>query len=120
MPIRQKIVAVIIAVSIFVIIVELVRRRKLKEEYSWLWLLTGFGIFILTFRYELLVNISQLIGAVVATSTLFFFALMFLILICLQFSVSITKLEDRTKNLAQELAILKNRIGEELEKKCQK
>ncbi|HEX8947924.1 MAG TPA: DUF2304 domain-containing protein [Dissulfurispiraceae bacterium] len=114
MPIRQKVVAVFIALSIFFIILELVRRRKLREEYSWLWLLTGAVLVVLTFWYELLVRITVLIGAVAPTSTLFFFALIFLILVCVQFSIRISKLTNQVKDLVQELALLKagQRTGE--------
>ena len=107
MPIKTKIISLLIAASIFIVILELVRRRKLKEEYSWLWLLTGAIIIVLTLWYELLQKITDFIGAVLPTSTLFFFAIIFLILLCLQFSVRISKMSDQIKNLAQELSILK-------------
>ena len=38
---QQKIFAIIASVLIMLLVVELVRRRRLREEYSWLWLLTG-------------------------------------------------------------------------------
>lgn len=110
MPIRQKIVAIFIAVSIFIVILELVRRRKLREEYSWLWLLTGAFIIVLALWHELLVKLTHFIGAVLPTSTLFFFSVIFLMLLCLQFSVRISKLFDQVKNLSQELTILKSEI----------
>ena len=95
----------------FIIIIELVRRRKLREEYSWLWLLTGAGIIILAIFYDLLRNITELIGAENPTSTLFFFSTIFLVLLCLQFSVQISKLSDRVRKLTQELAILKPELN---------
>ena len=49
--------------------------------------------------------VTRLIGAVLPTSTLFFFALILLVLVCLQFSVRITKLDDQVKKLAQALAL---------------
>ncbi|OFZ48773.1 MAG: hypothetical protein A3D92_24955 [Bacteroidetes bacterium RIFCSPHIGHO2_02_FULL_44_7] len=110
MPIRQKIVAMLIAAFLFFIIINLIRRRRLKEEYSWLWFLAGLVIIVLTMWYDLLVKLTQFIGAVMPTSTLFFFTFLFLILVCLQFSVSISELSDKIKNLAQELAILKSKL----------
>ena len=44
---RQEVMAALLSVGLMVIIFELVRRRKLKEEYSWLWMLTSVTIFIL-------------------------------------------------------------------------
>lgn len=110
MPIRQKIVAIFIAVSIFILIFELVRRRKLREEYSWLWLMTGAILIVLVIWYGLLIKITNFIGAVIPLSTLFFLAIIFLMLVCLQFSVKVSKLMDQVKNLSQELAIMRSVI----------
>ncbi len=106
---RQKIFAVSAALFLLVLIFELVRRRKLKEEYSWLWLLTGASILMLTLWYDLLLVLTSLIGAVTATTTLFISAVMYLVLITLHFSVRISTLTDQVKKLAQELAILKGK-----------
>ena len=48
MPIRNRMVALIVSVGMLLLIIELVRRRKLREEYSWLWLLTVSTILLLT------------------------------------------------------------------------
>jgi hypothetical protein len=90
---------------------ELIRRRRLREEYSVLWFLTGFAIVILASWYDLLVAVTRFIGAVVPTSTLFFFAFIFLILVSLQFSVRISTLDNRVKYLAQQLALLDLKEG---------
>ena len=107
MPIKQKIVAIMIAVSIFIVILELVRKRKLREEYSWLWLLTGTILIVLTVWYDLLLQITWVIGAVLPTSTIFLFAIIFLMLVCIQFSVKISALTNQLKDLTQEITLLK-------------
>jgi len=114
MPIKQKIFAIVISLFLLFFIIELVRRKKLREEYSWLWLLTGSIILILALWYDLLQGITHLIGASLPTSTLFFLGLFFLILIAIQFSVKMSALFTQVKNLAQENGLLKQRI-EELE-----
>jgi len=113
MPLRQKVVAVAIALVILVLIVELVRRRKLREEYSVLWICTGVGIFVLGMWYGLLQKITAFIGAALPTSTLFFFALIFLVLLSLQFSVRISALQDQIKELSQKIALLDVKEPEE-------
>lgn len=110
MPLRQQIVTIFIAAAIFILILELIRRRKLLEEYAWLWLMTGFIIIVLTIWHDALTKITHLIGAVAPQSTVFFFAVIFLILICLQFSIKVSNLTNQVKNLAQELTILKSEI----------
>ncbi len=112
MSARQKIFAVTVAISIFILILELVRRKKMKEEYSWLWLLTGGVIILLTMKYELLGWLTHTIGAVLPTTTLFLFAILFLILVGIFFSVKLSKLTLQVKNLAQELAITRAELDE--------
>ena len=110
MLLRQKVVAILLSVGLIILIFELVRRRKLREEYSWLWMLTGVVIFILAVWYDLLVFITRLIGAALPTSTLFFFGVFFLILINLYFSVKISTLTDQINKLTQRQAILESLV----------
>lgn len=104
---HQLIFALITGAIIFLFIIDLVRRRKLKEEYTWLWVITGFIIFLLVIWYDFLSFVTKLIGARIQTSALFIFGLLFLILINLWFSVKISSIQDQLKNLIQEIAILK-------------
>ena len=110
MTIHQKVFAIIISVTIFVVIISLVRNRKLREEFSWLWLLTGVVIFVLAVWYDLLVKLTALIGAVAPTTTLFIFSIIFLVLIALHFAIKISQLSDQLKNLAQKISLLEAQI----------
>jgi hypothetical protein len=92
------------------LIIDLVRRRKLREEYSQLWFATWLGILMFMVWFDLLKWVSHLIGAVSNVSTLFFFAFMFLVLISLHFSVVISKLTDKIKDLSQQHALLQNEL----------
>lgn len=109
MTLQQQIFALIAGGIIFLFIIELIRRRLLREEYSWLWFVTGFVIFVLVTWYDLLRELSHLIGAKVVTTTLFLFALLFLISINIHFSIKISALANQVKDLAQELAIQRAR-----------
>jgi len=112
MPIRNKVVALVFGIGMLIIIIDLVRRRKLREEYSWLWLMTGAGILILALWFDLLKWVTHLVGAITPSSTIFLFAFLFLIFISLHFSVVISKLTDRNKELAQWYAILESELNE--------
>ena len=116
MPIRQQIFALIVGVAISIFILEMVRRKKLREEYSWLWLLTGFGIVVLAAWYDLLVFITDMIGAALPTTTLFVFSLLFLLLIALHYSIKISSLTDQVRKLAQKIAILQSELDERKER----
>ncbi len=110
MPLRQKIFAFVMAVIILVTIFELVRKRKLREEYSWLWIITGVSILLVVWRYDLLVRFTHFIGAFWPTSTLFLLGLLFLMLINLHYSVKISGLTNQVKILSQEITLLKGEL----------
>jgi hypothetical protein len=113
MFLHQKIFAIVASLLIMVVVVELVRRRKLREEYSWLWLLTGAVIVALVIWYDLLVSLTHLIGAIAPTTTLFIFGLLFLMLISLHYSIQISTLSHQVKELSQQLAILRGQVEDQ-------
>ncbi len=96
---RQKIFALTVGIAFFGIILRLVHKRKLQEEYAWLWLLTGVAIVVLVIWYDLLLFLTGLIGAMTPTTTLFIFGMLFLIFITIHFSIQISKLSDQVKIL---------------------
>jgi hypothetical protein len=102
----QRVFAIITSVFTFGVVMELIRRRKLREEYAFLWVLTTVGMMLLAAWYGLIEWITQFIGAVAATTTLFLFALLFLLLISVHFTIVISRLTVQVRRLAQELAIL--------------
>ncbi len=106
MEIKPRLLGLVISGVLMVVIVELVRRRKLREEYSILWLSLSAAMFVLALLPDLLNTVTGLIGAVIPTSTLFFFGLIFLIFINIQFSVQISSLSSRVKDLTQHVALL--------------
>ena len=102
----QKVFAVAASIAVFAVIAELIRRRKLREEYAFLWIVTSLGMIVLSSWYALIERITALIGAVTVTTTLFLFALLFLLLISVHFSTVISRLTVQVRRLTQELAIL--------------
>jgi hypothetical protein len=112
MPFRQQVFAIVISVGILALIIELVRKRRLREEYSVLWILTGITILVLSLRFSLLHALTRFIGVTLPVSTLFFFGLVFLVLVSLQFSVKISGLANQVQELAQRLALLEVKYPE--------
>ncbi|MBA7506725.1 hypothetical protein ES706_05430 [subsurface metagenome] len=105
---RQKLFAILISIGLILLIFDLVRRRKLREEYSWLWMLLGAAIFIMSIWDGMLIKIGSLIGIIGPQSVLFFFGVFFIVLICLHFCVKISTLTNQIKKLAQKLAIIES------------
>lgn len=115
LPTHHRVVAIILAVVMLLGVIELVRKRKLREEYSAIWALTAVLLLALALEPRLLNLFQQAIGAVLATNALFFGALIFLMLVALQFSVHLSKLTFRVKALSQRLALLEKDL-EDMEK----
>ena len=88
-----------------VFIIELVRQRKLKEEYSVLWVLTALVLLVLAVWLDLLQWITDAVGGVALSSTLFLFALLFVFFMLLHFSLRISKFERTLTALVQEIGL---------------
>jgi hypothetical protein len=110
MPIQQQVFGLIVSVLVFYVVIDMVRKRRLREEYSVLWLATSVVMFVLVLRYEWLVNLTALIGAGLPTTTLFLGSLIFLMLLSVQFCIKISRLTDQVKNLSQDNALMKAEI----------
>ena len=115
-----KIMAIVVCGSGLLLIIELIRRGRLKEKYSLLWLFAGTVLLILTLSRKLLEYLSSLVGIYYPPSFLFLLAFLFLLLITLHFSSVISGLSEKNKQLAQELALLRQemveRMGRSLDK----
>ncbi|MDD1650344.1 MAG: DUF2304 family protein [Methylococcaceae bacterium] len=110
MPFRQQVFALLICVVVFLVIIDLVRRRKLHEEFSVLWLTTSIVMFVLVLKYDWLLAFTLWVGAGFPTSILFIGALVFLALVAVQFSIKISQLADQVKNLSQDNALLRFQV----------
>jgi hypothetical protein len=103
---RTRVIAIAGALMLLLLIIDLVRRRRLKEEYSVLWVITALVLLVLASWYGLLQRITDAIGGVADSSTLFFFGLLFAFFMLLHFSVRVSALERRLTALVQEIGLL--------------
>jgi hypothetical protein len=112
LTLHQMVFALVTSLLAFFFVLELVRRRRLREEYSWLWLLTAGVMVVLAVWYRLLIVVTHIVGAVTPLNTLLLCAVLFLFAIAVHYSVIISRLTTQVKNLAQELALLSARLEE--------
>lgn len=107
---RQIPFAIVTSIVLLLLIVYLIRKRRLREEYALLWLLVGVAVIVLAVWYPLLEWLTRLIGAVDPTSTLFIFSLIFLLVVSIHFSVVHSRMKDQIRDLTQEIALLRGEI----------
>jgi hypothetical protein len=104
---RITIFAVSVSVVLLLYILEMVRRRMLRTEYSILWLLGSIVILILSLMRGWLEWLSRIVGIVYPPSLLFLVGIFFILLILIHFSITISRLYQMNKKMAQEIALLK-------------
>ena len=95
-----------------VVVIELLRRRSLRERHAIWWLVAGtlalvVGVFPATLQWA-----ASLIGIEVPLNLVFFVSIAVLFFVCLQHSSELTKLEDKTRALAETMALQDLRLRE--------
>ncbi len=104
--------ALAISAVLFAAVLWLVRRRKLREEYTPIWVAVSAALVFVSLRLDLLRELTRALGAWTPSSTLFFLGELFLVAICLNYAVRLSRAGLQIKNLAQEIAILRARVDE--------
>ena len=85
----------------------LISRRKLREEFSLLWLFFGFVFFFLSVWRRSLDIIASFLGIAYAPAAIFLVLIIGIISILIHFSIAISGLTERVKTLVQEVGLLK-------------
>jgi hypothetical protein len=109
---NNYLIALVGSVLILAGIVELLRRRQLKEKYAVLWLIVGVVLVVFTAFPALLTRISTALGVAVPTNLLFFVAILFLVGVVLHLSWEASRLENETRKLAEDVALLRLDLAE--------
>jgi len=104
---RAMVFGLAAAIGTLLFVLELVRQRRLKEEYSLLWLATAIVLIILSVSRPLLDVLANLVGIFYPPSALFLVAMVFVLFILLHFSIVLTRLTQENKETAQQLALLR-------------
>ena len=112
---RLNLVAIVGSVLLLLVILELIRRRYLRERYALIWIILGTLFLIISIRMDILYGLAQVLGFSVPSNALFFFGILFLLLISLGLSVITSRLAEKNRVLTQEVVLLKRRF-DDLEK----
>lgn len=94
-------------------ILRLVRQRRLRAKYSILWLSVGMALVGLSASPTLLDRLSVLLGISYGPTTFFLGAITLLFLVVIHFSWELSRLEERSRALAEEIAILRAQLEDE-------
>jgi|SRR5579859_950509 len=103
--------AFIITLTIFLLVMTLIRQKKITERFALLWTALSVGLLVASsigFRY--LFRFASFVGIPYAPSALFLIAIFGLSLLVIELFVWTSKLNERTKLLTQELALLVEKL----------
>jgi hypothetical protein len=109
-PFRVAIVASIAAILFLVVIFELIRSRRLQERYALLWLITGGVILVLSAWRDALRLVAEQIGIAYPPSAIFVVGFLFILVVLLHYSTVISELSERNVRLAQDIALVEERL----------
>lgn len=112
MLLQARLFVIGLGLAVLGFVVNLVRTKRLKEEYALLWLLTAAALVIAPLSIDLLDTLAYAVGIEYPPAFLFLVALIGVLFILFQFSVSISRFSDQIKALAQDLALLADRVDE--------
>jgi hypothetical protein len=101
---------VFVAVLIALVVVFYIRRWRLREEYSLLWLFLSAALIVLTIDQGVMEWAADRLDVAYSPAVLFFLALAFVAVMLFHYSLEISRLSDQNKMLAQELGILRARV----------
>ena len=101
---------VFVAVAIALVVVFYIRRWRLREEYSLLWLFLSAALIVLTIDQGVMEWAADRLDVAYSPAVLFFLALAFVAVMLFHYSLEISRLSDQNKILVQELSLLRTKV----------
>jgi hypothetical protein len=106
--------AVVLSLGVVIFVLMLLRNRRLREKYAAIWLILAICVSTLAAAPTLTFWLARIAGVESPINLLFAGAIVVLLTVCVQLSSEVSALEEETRTLAEEIAILGLRV-EQLE-----
>lgn len=107
---RIQVFAILASAAVCIVIVELVRKKKLMEKYSLIWIFSTVILITLSLWRNFLERLADFLGIYYAPTALFIVLSFCGLGLLIHFSIAISTLTEQNKILAQEVALLKNEV----------
>lgn len=112
-----QVVAVVVSLGFLLAVLELVRRRRLTEEYSFLWIGFALLLLVLSLWREILHAVARWLGVYYPPAVLLLALLLFVFVASLYFSVVISRQRRQIERLIEDVAILAAELREARQEK---
>ena len=107
---RAHVVIAVVTLIGLVFVIRMLRRHRLKSKYTMLWMCSSLVLVVFVIFPSLLSRISRAVGIYYPPATFLAVACGVLFLVSVQFSWELSRLEERTRTLAEEFALLSRRV----------
>src|ERR1700681_3263196 len=105
-------IALVSAVATLIVIIELSRRRQLHPKYAVVWWSVGVVLAVFAISPGLFNHMAHALGVISPPALLTVLAALFLLMVCVYLSWEVGRLEDKTRLLAEELALLRKDVAD--------
>ena len=105
-----RLLVFVLGLTVLLFVINLVRKRQLQERYAILWLLAGLALTLAPVFIPWLDHLAFSIGFEYPPALLLLLAVVGLLLLIFQLSLTISRSEDRLKVLTQELGLLRHAV----------
>ena len=97
----------------FVILFQLLKKKRLNLKYTILWIFAGFFMLLVSLFPQILFAITDFVGIEVPTNALFALIFFFVIIILMALTSIVSKQNEQLKRMTQTIALLEKRIREQ-------
>lgn len=106
----QYFLGVIASITVLLFVFTMLRRGVLREKYAVLWLVTAVALVVMALFPQVVVSFAAIVGVQIPANLLFFLMGVLLLLVSVQLSYELSRLEGKTRRLAEELALLQQKV----------
>jgi len=108
-----QIIAIVISAALLGLVIELVRRRQLSEEYSFIWITGAAALLVLSLWRDVLHAIARWLGVFYPPAVLLLVLTLFVFVGLLYFSVTLSRQREQIERLIEQVAILEARLRDQ-------
>ncbi|RSM39685.1 DUF2304 domain-containing protein [Amycolatopsis balhimycina DSM 5908] len=102
-----RILSIVIACLVLFVVIEMMRRRKLREKYAGVWLVVAIGVVVLAAIPSAAQFLARLTGVETPSNFVFLLAGVVLALVSLHLSTEVGHLEEEVRTSVEETALLR-------------
>ena len=107
---RIEFLGIAVSLFLFVYVFNLIRRQKIRDEYSLIWFAVALFFLIISISRPLIDTIAAFLGIEYGPAALFLIIITVVLWVLIRFSMLLSEHENKVRTLIQEHAILKERL----------